>query len=108
MDENMYLCRQCGHLFRGSVDEVPTQKKQGACPQCGGSQIRELPSWEPLGSELSDVSLSWEYQCQECRHQFSLPVPASPSQEKDIKCPECNGGHIHRLTRSGFEPLYCG
>jgi rRNA maturation endonuclease Nob1 len=102
MAENTCLCHQCGSIFRLAPD------KEAKCPQCGSSQVRELPSWVPMGSDLSEAQSVWQYECQQCQKKFELPVPANPSQEKIIRCPVCNGGHIHRLTPSGYEPLYCG
>jgi DNA-directed RNA polymerase subunit RPC12/RpoP len=102
MGENMYLCHQCGNIFRLLPDNGNN------CPQCGSSQTRELPSWVPMGSDLSEGQTKWHYECQQCKKKFELPVPSSPSQEKGIKCPACKGSHIHRLTLSGYEPLYCG
>jgi len=102
MVENTYLCHQCGSIFR------LTSAKEAKCPQCGSSQTKELPSWVPMGSDLSEGPSTWQYECQQCKHKFELPVPGSPSQERDIKCPACDGGHIHRLTIYGSEPLYCG
>jgi DNA-directed RNA polymerase subunit RPC12/RpoP len=101
MADYAYQCHQCGDIFRSSA--IMTQ-----CPQCDSNQIRELPSWEPLGSDLSEIPIEWEYECQQCRNKFKLPVPASPTLEKYIRCPACYNSHIHRLTRTGFEPLYCG
>ena len=102
MAENTYLCHQCGNIFRLlPADEVK-------CPQCGSAQTREMASWVPLGSDLAADQKNWQCECQECKHKFEQPVPESPSGEKDIRCPACNGQHIHRLTLSGYEPLYCG
>lgn len=102
MNENAYLCHQCGNIFRA----LPAGETK--CPQCGSPQTRELPSWVPLGSDLAETQATWRYECQQCRKKFELPVPASPTQERTIRCPDCKGGHIHRLTLSGYEPLYCG
>ena len=102
MAENTYLCHQCGNIFRLSL---PGEAK---CPQCGSSQTRELPSWVPMGSDLSESQSQWQCECQQCKNKFEIPVPDSPSGEKNIRCPVCNGRHIHRLTPSGYEPLYCG
>lgn len=107
MAEYTYLCHQCGNIFRLKADYIPSEAKV-KCPQCSNTQVRELPSWVPLGSDLAEIPSAWEYECQQCKSRFKLPVPVSPSQERNIRCPDCNGGHIHRLTRTGFEPLYCG
>ena len=108
MVDSMYLCHQCGHIFRLPVDSASTPGKEVKCHECGSPQIRQLPSWVPVGSDLSEGKSLWEYECQQCKNKFKLPVPGSPSQEKNIKCPACNDEHIHRLTASGYEPLYCG
>lgn len=103
MNDNTYLCHGCGSIFRMTAETGDV-----ACPQCGSVETRTLPSWVPLGSDLANGPLEWEYECQHCRHKFKLPVPARPDDEKNIRCPACNAGHIHRLTTAGYEPLYCG
>jgi DNA-directed RNA polymerase subunit RPC12/RpoP len=108
MVEYTYLCHQCGNVFRVPVDDTSPPGKEPKCPQCESSQVRELPSWVPLGSDLAEIPSEWEYECQQCKNKFKLPVPGSPSQERNIRCPDCDSAHIHRLTRTGFEPLYCG
>jgi DNA-directed RNA polymerase subunit RPC12/RpoP len=108
MGECIYFCQRCGNLFRLPPDSSHLPEKELRCPQCRDSQIRELPSWVPLGSDLDNAPAAWDYECQGCRERFKLPVPASPSQEKGITCPACDGRHIHRLTPVGYEPLYCG
>lgn len=108
MDEtiNIYLCHQCQNVFKLAA---PADSAKGVkCPRCGSSRAEAMPSWTPLGFNLDEGTSMWEYECQQCRHVFKLPVPSSPSQEKGIKCPACAGGHIHRLTPTGGEPLYCG
>ena len=108
MVEHTYLCHQCGNIFRLSVDSTRPLEKELKCPACRNSQVRDLPSWVPLGSDLYEIPREWEYECQQCKSKFKLPVPGSPSQERNIRCPACDDGHIHRLIRTGFEPLYCG
>jgi DNA-directed RNA polymerase subunit RPC12/RpoP len=108
MLEHIYLCRQCKNVFRLPADSAHTLEKELQCPQCGDSQIKKLPSWVPAGSDLSEGQSLWQYECQQCKKVFKLPVPGSPSQEKVIRCPACGGGHIHRMTTSGVVPLYCG
>jgi DNA-directed RNA polymerase subunit RPC12/RpoP len=108
MEELIYLCRQCGEVFRLPADSAHTPEKELQCPQCGDSQVKELPSWVPTGSDLLKVPQEWEYECQQCKNRFRLPVPGSPSQEKKIKCHACGAEHIHRLTATGYKPLYCG
>ena len=108
MGESIYLCQQCGNAFR--LDSVNGHPSEGdlSCPRCGQSQIKELPSWVPTGVASGEDPGEWEYQCQQCHDTFKRPVPESPSQERVIRCPSCNSGHIHRLTAAGYAPLYCG
>ena len=108
MVDNNYLCHKCGNIFRITADACSLSPATVECPRCGSSETRELTQWVPLGSDLSDALLEWEYECQHCRHKFKLPVPGSPAEEKNIKCPACDDMHIHRLTAAGYEPLYCG
>ena len=107
MGEKTYSCNHCKNLFKlPLVCSITPEKKEIKCPKCGSFNIDEMPFWGPMN--FTEPLLMWEYECQECHHTFKLPVPNSPSQEKEIKCPECGGGHIHRLTKIGGEPLYCG
>ena len=107
MVETTYLCNQCRNVFKlPLICSITPEEKEVKCPECGSSRIEEMPSWGPIG--FNTPSLVWEYECQECHNVFELPIPSSPSQEKEIKCPKCGGGHIHRLTSIGSEPLYCG
>jgi len=108
MAECIYLCQRCGNVFKLPSDSSYPREKELRCPQCGDFQIRELPSWVPFGSDLNHTPTEWDCECQACRKRFKLPVPTSPSQEKGITCPACDGHHIHRLTPAGYIPLYCG
>src|SRR4030067_436670 len=108
MQEENILCHCCGNIFRLTIGRNVAAVKQITCPACSGTDLRVLPSWEPLGSDISETALKWRYECQTCLRKFELPVPNSPSQEGNIHCPDCNNGHIHRLTVLGYEPLYCG
>ena len=108
MDEYIYLCQQCQTIFKLPVPGGPSPEKEAKCPECGSRYVERLPSWAPLGSDLAEGPPMWDCECQQCQTVFKLPVPSSPSQAKEAKCPECGGKHIHRLTPAGFEPLYCG
>ena len=108
MADDTYLCRQCRNVFRSPAPDVPSTAKEVICPVCGSSQAEAVPSWAPIGSNLSEDTPVWECVCQQCQNVFKLPVPDSPSQEKEIICPTCGSGHVHRLTPAGIEPLYCG
>ena len=105
IEEHTYLCLKCRNLF---VLELNSSLPNIKCPKCESIQIEKLPSWAPIGSNLNESLDEWEYECQSCHNTFKLPVPTSPSQEKEIKCPKCKDDHIHRLTFTGGEPLYCG
>lgn len=107
MDENIYLCQECRNVFKLPMPTGSPPEEGTKCPRCGSQRTEELPSWIPLGSNLSESPSVWEYECQQCRKTFKLPIP-TPTQEKEITCPGCGGRHIHRLTASGVEPLYCG
>jgi len=109
MEETMLLCRQCRHVFRILASDSCDINKRTACPRCGSFDLSEAPVWAPLGSGANIFNSSeWEYECQECHHKFQMPIPKSPSEEKERKCPACGHGHIHRLDAVGGEPLYCG
>ena len=107
MTERTCLCRQCRNVFKLPVSDSATpEKEELKCPACGSPDVEDVPAWAPIG--FTEGSPTWEYECQQCQHVFRRPVPDSPAQEKAIKCPECGGGHIHRLTPTGGAPLYCG
>jgi DNA-directed RNA polymerase subunit RPC12/RpoP len=108
MVENIYLCKECRNLLKATIADDAAPKTAPNCPVCGSSQMSEIPCWVPAGSDLGSDTYTWEYECQECRNRFRMPIPSSPSQEKDIKCPSCGATHIHRLTPMGGEPLHCG
>jgi len=49
------------------------------------------------------------YLCNQYRNVFKLPLTCSITPEKkEVKCPRCGGGNIHRLTAIGGAPLYNG
>lgn len=108
MSDDTYICHKCGNIFRIPAGACVPDPENVRCDKCDSTQTRELPSWVPLGSDLSEGQVKWQYECQQCKNKFELPVPSSPSGENNIRCPACNGSHIHRLVLSGYEPLYCG
>jgi DNA-directed RNA polymerase subunit RPC12/RpoP len=104
-----FLCRQCRHVFDADTPGDSLTGKEIHCPVCKGLDIIEAPAWAPLGSGLNIFeSDTWEYQCQECKKTFKLPIPKSPTEEKSRRCLACNSVHLHLLTGSGALPLYCG
>jgi rRNA maturation endonuclease Nob1 len=109
MEESKFLCRQCRYVFKLPV-QIGSSLNQGmSCPKCGSQEVTEAPVWAPLGSGSNIFDSSeWEYECHECHTRFKMPIPKSPSEEKERICPSCGARHIHRLTAIGGEPLYCG
>ncbi len=106
-EERTLLCKQCRNVFRSQPDNDLLQQET-RCPRCGSSNLEEAPAWAPLGSGMNIFDSSeWEYECQQCQKKFKMPIPKSPAEEKERRCPTCNSEHIHCLTAGG-EPLYCG
>ncbi len=103
------LCKQCRNVFDLTISDSSFIDKKVYCPACGSSDVIEAPSWVPLGSGLNIFeSNEWEYICQECQHVFKMPIPKSPSEDKNRRCPVCNSNHLHLLTNVGALPIYCG
>jgi DNA-directed RNA polymerase subunit RPC12/RpoP len=109
MENKTLLCKNCRNIFDLPADEIKSQNPIIRCPKCGDIDIKAAPCWAPLnsGSNIFDEA-GWEYECQQCRKGFVFPVPKSPKEEKERKCPFCGSGHIHLLTDLGAQPLYCG
>jgi putative FmdB family regulatory protein len=104
--ERKILCKKCRNIF-----EFSGTLNQGKilCPECGSLEIEDSPVWAPLGSGRNIFdSPMWEYECQNCKRKFQMPIPASPTEDKMRTCPACGSGHLHRLTAADGAPLYCG
>jgi len=101
--DRKFLCKQCRHVF---ITAQPLEKL--SCPKCLSVNVEEAPAWAPLdsGSNIYDNS-EWEYECQNCKNRFKMPIPKSPSEEKARSCPKCGSNHLHLLTELGGQPLYC-
>ena len=109
MGEYMYLCRQCRALLDLSAKSGSEEEIEAKCPECGSVYIDSFPSWAPVGYNVVEAPLMWEYTCNRCKTPFKLPVPKDPSAEKAIKCPNCGSVGVERLTAIAFElPPYCG
>ena len=107
--EKRFLCRVCRHVFDIRVLENGLTVQAIICPACGAKDITEAPAWAPLGSGWNIFEGNeWEYECQECRHTFKMPIPRSPAEEKARRCPACESGHLHRFTGGKALPLHCG
>jgi rRNA maturation endonuclease Nob1 len=108
-EEYTLLCKQCRNVFKSALQPGSSVDGKVCCPKCQGLVVIEAPVWAPLGSGSNIFEDStWEYQCQQCRHTFKLPIPRSPSEDKNRRCPSCGGGHLHLITDIGAQPLYCG
>ena len=104
-----FFCRQCKNIFRLPVSTGPPLNREVRCSLCESLDVEESPAWAPLGSGTNIFFESeWEYECRECHFQFKMPIPASPSEDKERKCPVCFNQHIDKLNFIGGEPLYCG
>ena len=108
MSETLYRCLQCRSVFKTPSPGGAPEEGEVPCPECGSPLTEAMPSWAPAQSGLLEAESVWEYECQQCRHSFKRPVPGSPAEAKAVRCPECGGGHLHRFTPVGSQPLYCG
>ena len=63
---------------------------------------------ENTAGTLSDDMIMWEYECHRCKSTFKVPVPRGPSEEKQIKCPQCGSMDITRETIESMDPVFCG
>ena len=105
MEERALFCNNCRHIFNLPAGEANSLIH---CPECGNFDVADAPCWAPLnsGSSIFDDS-GWKYECQKCREIFILPIPKSPTEEKERKCAVCGSGHLYLLTDLGAQPLYC-
>lgn len=104
-----FLCKQCRHIFDAEITVDSSTSSDVPCPSCGGSDIMEAPTWAPLGSGWNIFENdTWEYQCQQCKNTFKLPIPKSPAEDRSRRCLFCNSEHLHLLTGAKSLPLYCG
>jgi DNA-directed RNA polymerase subunit RPC12/RpoP len=109
LEQSRYLCKVCRNIFIATIGGSLSTKKGERCPHCGSPQVMEAPAWAPLGSGFNIFEGStWKYECHQCGHTFEMPIPKSPTEDKDRKCPVCGQGHLHLLTEIGALPLYCG
>lgn len=107
--EGRFLCKKCWHVFDLAPSNSPSSEAEIHCPACCGVDIMEAPPWAPLGSGRNIFeSDTWDYECQQCKYKFKMPIPKSPSEDKSRRCPVCNSGHLHLLTGAKNLPLYCG
>jgi Zn finger protein HypA/HybF involved in hydrogenase expression len=107
--EHRFLCKECRHVFDLDIPDGSCLIGGVHCPECGSSDVVETPAWAPLGSGWNIFETNeWEYECQQCKRTFKLPIPKSPSEGENRKCPFCNSNHLHLLTGGKALPLHCG
>jgi DNA-directed RNA polymerase subunit RPC12/RpoP len=107
--ERRFLCKQCWHIFDVATNDDSSSSAGLRCPACLSTDVMEAPAWAALGSGLNIFdSNEWKYECQQCKHKFTMPIPKSPSEDKSRRCPMCNSKHLHLLTGEKALPLYCG
>jgi len=104
-----FLCKNCRLVFDVTESDCSPADTKVQCTKCGSFDVIEAPMWAPLnsGSNIFEDN-EWEYECQQCKHTFKLPIPTSPSEDKSRRCPACNGEHLHRLMNAMALPIYCG
>jgi Zn finger protein HypA/HybF involved in hydrogenase expression len=107
--EHLMLCKKCRHIFKQAIPTDSCLINPVRCPKCESEEVMKAPAWAPLGAGFNIYEgNTWDYECQQCKHVFTMPIPKSPSEGKSRKCPECGNGHLHLLTKIGGQPLYCG
>ena len=110
MNGKQYVCQKCRNIF--AVPQIACsltrEEPEAVCPACGSKDTVAVPVWEPIGFHSHEEVREWEYKCQDCGASFKLPVPNSPSQERNIQCPTCGKGNIQRVTLLDGVPMYCG
>ena len=37
---------------------------------------------------------AWHYKCGDCEHEFEMPAPKGPAEERKRSCPECKSSNI--------------
>ena len=107
--KHRFLCKRCRYVFDMEILDDSTGGTEVRCQECGNTDVMEAPAWAPLGSGFNIFENdTWEYQCQDCKNTFKLPIPKSPTEEKDRVCIFCKSRHLHLVTGKGNIPLYCG
>jgi len=107
--KSRFLCTKCRHIFDADISEDSPVKTEVLCPACASSDIMDAPTWAPLGAGRNIFENdTWDYQCQQCKKTFKLPIPKSPTEEKSRKCIYCFSPQLNLLTCTGTMPLYCG
>src|SRR4030042_339321 len=104
--KHRFLCKKCRHIFDAEITGDSSIGLEMRCPGCASSDVMDAPTWAPLGSGLNIFENdTWEYQCQQCKKNFKLPIPKSPTEDKSRRCVFCYSPHLHLLTGTGALPL---
>jgi len=107
--ERRLLCKKCWNIFDLPTLDSTSLNVEIHCPECRSVDVMDAPPWAPLGSGRNIFeNETWDYECQQCKYKFRMPIPKSPTEDKSRKCPACNSGHLHLLTGAKNLPLYCG
>jgi DNA-directed RNA polymerase subunit RPC12/RpoP len=103
------ICKKCWNVFDFSVPEGAASDVEVRCPSCHNADVMDAPPWAPLDSGRNIfMENEWSYECQDCKYQFRMPIPKSPTEDKSRRCPVCKSGHLHLVTGAKSLPLYCG
>jgi DNA-directed RNA polymerase subunit RPC12/RpoP len=106
--ERRFLCKKCWHIFDLPEPDSSSGNLKIKCPSCSATDVMEAPPWAPLDSGKNIfASNEWQYECQQCKLKFKMPIPKSPSEDKSRECPVCHSRHLHLLTGAKALPLYC-
>jgi Zn finger protein HypA/HybF involved in hydrogenase expression len=104
-----FLCKKCRYVFDREIAGDASVKVEVRCPVCESTDVMETPTWAPLDSGWNIFETNeWEYECQDCKRTFKLPVPKSPAEDESRRCPFCDSKHLHLLTGGKALPLHCG
>jgi len=107
--ERRFICKKCWNLFDLAIPDDASVVMDIHCPACRNADVMEAPPWAPLGAGKNIFeSDTWDYECQQCKHKFRMPIPRSPAEDKSRKCPACHSGHLHLIIGEKGLPLYCG
>ncbi len=44
-----------------------------------------------------DIKLTWRFSCRDCKSEFEVEVPRGPREERELRCPSCEGQNIEKM-----------
>jgi len=56
----------------------------------------------------TEIVLTWEMTCLQCKTHFGVEVPRGPTDEKNLRCPHCGSEKIARREAVGESAPACG